>query len=178
MTATELAWAAGFFDGEGSVCTRKRGGWRELWLQVPQSGDTETLYRFQRAVGIGKVCGPWQYRPNMLPSYRFDVRGKMVEPVIKALWPYLSGPKRAQAEKAIDEYRAYLKIRNQRGPGRATLSTQQVERLRARHLEVRVGRQRVPRGWIEQEAIKLGVKYHTVAHILGGHGYGKEARSG
>ena len=48
----ELAWAAGFFDGEGSTIlttkTDKRLG--QLSLSVAQSADPETLYRFRDAV--------------------------------------------------------------------------------------------------------------------------------
>jgi hypothetical protein len=179
---TELAWAAGFFDGEGSTLTRGRGPlkgghWCEMWLTVSQSNNPETLYRFQKAVGgIGKVGGPWKYRENMLPLYRFDVRGIGVVAVIDILWPYLSSPKRLQAKKAFENYEAYLKIRGQRAPGRAKLSVKQVNDLRSQYYAIKadrlkLGHQRMPRGWIDEQASILGVRYHTVKHILCGHGY-------
>ena len=60
----ELAWAAGFWDGEG--CTSffmrrsgpKRRRYRALLMQIYQS-EQSTLERFRDAVGIGRFNGPY-----------------------------------------------------------------------------------------------------------------------
>src|SRR5213592_3408723 len=60
-----LAWAGGFFDGEGSTFARNmaaRPGYRQLNVVVPQSGGfvvPEVLARFEEAVpGLGRIGRP------------------------------------------------------------------------------------------------------------------------
>lgn len=78
---TELAWAAGFFEGEGCVSSQiKPKGWLQIQLHVVQCGNEAPflLERFKLAVeGIGSVCGPYKdvkYKPwikNKLPKDRY-----------------------------------------------------------------------------------------------------------
>lgn len=91
----QLAWAAGFFDGEGSTCSKRSTRCGEM--TVPQK-DPECLYRFQKAVGgLGAVDGP--YRAKTFPIYVWRLSKTFdVDCVLTALWPWLSGPKRRQAE--------------------------------------------------------------------------------
>lgn len=82
-----------------------------LRLQVGQSERT-TLDRFHDAVGgLGKVYGP--HDPNAYHDgfqrksrFRYQVSGSDAERVLDALWPYLSEPKRRQAETAKNALRA------------------------------------------------------------------------
>ena len=96
---TELAWAAGFFDGEGSTGAHNRA----LRLIVGQT-ETTTLERFQRAVGgLGYIrTRPPPPRAHWKQEYdwRCD-RYADSRAVLEALWPFLSRPKRAQALRAI-----------------------------------------------------------------------------
>ncbi len=82
--SAELAWAAGFFDGEGYTTTSGR------YLQVGiTQKDTRTLDRFLAAVGLGSVTHPVRiscWRANGADAYR----------VMEKLWPALSAPKREQ----------------------------------------------------------------------------------
>lgn len=94
----ELAWAAGFFDGEGSIQLR-RG--TMLQLYVGQT-DPRPLERFAAAVGAGKVRGPYgpyarNGKPNnWKPMYAWQLGGRKAESVFATLRPYLSEPKREQ----------------------------------------------------------------------------------
>ncbi len=72
-----LAWAAGFFDGEGTTIARtdkRRPGYFQLDVSVPQAGRSgipAVLTRFRRAMlGVGKIYVdrhgvykdvPWSY---------------------------------------------------------------------------------------------------------------------
>jgi hypothetical protein len=113
---TELAWAAGFFDGEGSVSRmypsrNKRNKKGEQYpsgekgymqIQVAQREDNaEVLHRFAAAVGVGSVRGPYgPYKGasiNAKPYYLFGVYTKTAEAVLDAIWPWLSSRKRADA---------------------------------------------------------------------------------
>ena len=108
LSMTDIVWAAGFFDGEGStvahVVDRVRGYLR-LDVTVPQHGGAlvpAVLTRFQAAVlGLGRIVGP-----DDLGRYRWESRSfGEGQATIALLWRYLGQVKRAQATKAI---RAYL----------------------------------------------------------------------
>ena len=52
---TELAWAAGLFEGEGSFSRSAKGRVRASLKMVEES----SVRRFHDAVGVGKVYGPY-----------------------------------------------------------------------------------------------------------------------
>jgi hypothetical protein len=57
----KLAWAAGFFDGEGHASISRKGNGAKFYLAVSQT-DLKILERFQDAVGgIGHINGPHNY---------------------------------------------------------------------------------------------------------------------
>lgn len=89
----EIAWAAGFFDGEGSVYFTGK----YLVLAITQA-DRRPLDRFRAAVDLGTVNGP--YRTEKSPYFTYSAGVYGVQPVIEKLWPLLSEPKREQIAKA------------------------------------------------------------------------------
>ena len=104
LDRAELAWAAGFFDGEGSTIARafgRRPGYFQLNVTVPQAGHRgipEVLERFQTAMlGMGNISGPDRKGGYML---RFNARQEATL-VLQLLWPHLGEVKRAQAARAI-----------------------------------------------------------------------------
>lgn len=109
---TELAWAAGFFDGEGCVTNRPTARDRcpVPKIQVGQSDDEgvpETLVRFERAVGVPcRIYGPFK-QAGRRDKYTLSI-GKWadVQTARGRLWPYLSGPKRRAFEVAFMAYEA------------------------------------------------------------------------
>lgn len=89
MDRFELAWAAGFFDGEG--CIRLARGYPNLHLGQT---DRRPLDRFRAAVGGGNVTGPYDKR-NSRPMFQWTCYTREeVERIVNLLWPYLSEPKR------------------------------------------------------------------------------------
>lgn len=96
---TELAWAAGFFDGEGCSCVQKRAGGKRagISLQISQN-NTENLERFLAAVGQGGIRGPHISKTsNSKPSWRWGCYSKSgTHAVMKQLWPYLGIHKKKQ----------------------------------------------------------------------------------
>src|SRR2546425_2972485 len=110
---TERAWAAGFFDGEGSVGV---GGTahRQPSMEIPQSsasGVPDSLVRFQVETGSGSITGPHLPRNPWarLPSYRWELGGhRKVEMVAGLLWPWLGSVKRLQIEWALSLVHAGL----------------------------------------------------------------------
>jgi len=109
----ELAWAAGFFDGEGHIAY-KRGArnndpqryiWKNIILEIAQK-DRFVLDRFQKAVNCGAVYGPYRNGANDknkgFYSYRYVASSfYKIRDAVNLMWPWLSPLKRIQAEEAI-----------------------------------------------------------------------------
>jgi hypothetical protein len=115
--AREMAWAAGLFDGEGSVSvsgTGTRPSYPQPSMEVPQSGGLgipDSLARLREALGCGSITGPHPPRSpwGKLPSYRWELGGhRNVETVSGMLWPWLGSVKRLQIEWALSVVHAGL----------------------------------------------------------------------
>jgi hypothetical protein len=112
----ELSWAAGFFDAEGHVRMSKRSTYRTKAgvhrtynhnvapvIQIAQN-DRSVLVRFQKAVGRGKISGPFQYNPRWSPHWRLSMSNEAdVAETMRMLMPYLSGPKKRQWKAVLAE---------------------------------------------------------------------------
>lgn len=109
----DLAWCAGFIDGEGCfsvLMNRNTTGNKpaRVGLSVQQVAR-EPLDRLQGVLG-GKVRGPYQHRTGIgrKPYFRYDLRWGILQDVIEELWPYLSKPKRMQYNLAVDRVNSSL----------------------------------------------------------------------
>lgn len=111
MNAIELAWAAGFFDGEGNFRwnqgaprpnrTRTYGTLRAQLAQI----DRRVLDRFCGAVGVGKVRGPYLKKGRGNPDYFvYSASGREAVHVFNVLEPYLSPIKQAQWHEAYVKF--------------------------------------------------------------------------
>lgn len=102
-----LAWAAGFFDGEGStIVHQSRPGYLRLTVSVAQLGGTEppeVLLRFKSAMlELGRIEpqnheGMWTWRSGSAEE---------AQAAIALLWPQLGTVKRDQAAFAVRRFRA------------------------------------------------------------------------
>jgi hypothetical protein len=99
----ELAWAAGLFDGEGSVGTYGKSGRSYFHLRVSiGQQDRRVLDRFVSVVGLGKTYGPYS-TPHGKERWEYQIAGGTAREVMDLIWPWLSEPKRLQAERAYQE---------------------------------------------------------------------------
>jgi len=100
----DLAWAAGFFDGEGSVSVhrdRRPGRAVVVHLDIEQV-DPRPLVRFRAAVGRpGAITLRPARAPNRRAIHRVYMGHSEAIATLQALWPYLSEPKREQAERVL-----------------------------------------------------------------------------
>lgn len=98
------AWAAGFWDGEGSVgCyyRRDRPSWR-IACGISQR-DARVLRRFCKIVGVGRVGGPYIVRDKpMFAWYARNYEDALA--VFTRLRPYLDKIKMKQFEQALKKY--------------------------------------------------------------------------
>jgi len=108
MKQTELAWAAGFFDGEGSVFCYDHNTRGYLYptvaIRIGQSGSKEVLVRFNKAVkNLGRIHGPYAHsQPGRKKVYALQVnRYDDILQIAECLWPYLSSVKKKQFNKAF-----------------------------------------------------------------------------
>src|SRR2546430_3592500 len=104
----ELAWAGGFFDGEGSTCLDKHRTHANYFvpvLYVPQSADVGTapeLLRLKAAIGLGTISGVRRPKPPGRPYRRWRVfTPAKVELALHLLWPFIGSVKRAQAGRVM-----------------------------------------------------------------------------
>ena len=99
----QLAWAAGFYCGEGSASPiKQRGKVSGVRVTIGQK-NREVLDWFAAAVGTGKVNGP--YGPysgnNGCPMFFYQAHGRdSVRKIRDLLWPWLSTEKREQFDRA------------------------------------------------------------------------------
>lgn len=115
----ELAWAAGFFDGEGNVSYLvKRKSEPKLTLTVVQVGTT-CLKRFRQAVGSKREF----YNYNPTGPYaghiqqRFTLQNfEEIQITMIRLWPYLSRPKKDQYIEKVREYLLQVKEKKKINP--------------------------------------------------------------
>lgn len=112
---TELAWAAGFFDGEGCVYARKVAdrSWRRPGITIVQA-DVRSLERFCDAVGLDRryLIGPKpQPGAGNKPIYEIRVNKlSVVVSILEAIGPYLSGPKTEQAAQVMAKHEEGLRV--------------------------------------------------------------------
>ncbi len=106
MDEHELAWAAGFFDGDGwaSLVRSGRGRRRRPMAQINQAGPDgvpAVLIRFRDAVGVGRVAGP-KVENGLRDLYWWVASSQGdVARTGRLIGPWLSPEKRGQFRAAV-----------------------------------------------------------------------------
>lgn len=102
-----LAWAAGFFDGEGHAGTVTPHTAPRFSLAITQY-ERSTLERFQSAVmGRGRIYTATLLQPNGRVRSQWSAQGfEEAQAVAALLWNWLSAPKRQQIADSLVEYHA------------------------------------------------------------------------
>lgn len=107
MDRTELAWAAGFWDGEGwtNRVRSGRGDALRPMAQINQSdqdGVPDVLLRFQHVVGCGRIAGP-EINARREPLYQWVASSEGdVRRVATKIGGRVGDVKRKQFESALD----------------------------------------------------------------------------
>jgi hypothetical protein len=97
----DLAWAAGFFDGEGWA-NRKERGVQSRINQAGLDGMPEVLVKFQRIVGVGRLKGP-VLEEGKQPLYYWEATSRPdIAKVADLVGPWLCPVKRAEFERTLD----------------------------------------------------------------------------
>ena len=115
MNREELAWAGGFFSGEGCTILAhyKPGGHNKKPYPSMHINHTtvEELKRFNAALGNrGRIIGPYKPASKLSKKLRYDINlygYAKVRDTTMELWDFLSTAKREQACKVLDAYQEY-----------------------------------------------------------------------
>ncbi len=108
-SATDIAWAAGLFEGEGCF-TQGHGNdatRTHLFRIIVVSTDLDVLERFKRVLGVGRISPvKHRLRPHHKQQWRYDL-GASVEVLrcVELLYPYLGIRRRARADELASELR-------------------------------------------------------------------------
>jgi hypothetical protein len=96
----DLAWAAGFFDGEGWANRQRRGAQSRI-NQAGLDGIPEVLTKFRRILGVGRIHGP-VIVDGKQPLYYWEAtsRPDLVR-IVERIGPWLCPVKRAQFERTL-----------------------------------------------------------------------------
>jgi len=99
MDLYEIAWAGGFFSGEGGIWFNQVRQYRYIRASVSQSGagfaKPSSLKRFVAAVGFGRVVRD-HTEDGHKPQWYVQYGGRRAHTLVTLLWPYLSEEKQEQ----------------------------------------------------------------------------------
>lgn len=96
MTAADLAWVAGVFEGEGSISFVGKQG---VTVKVSMT-DEDVIRRLHAITGVGQVGGP--YAGTNKPRYAWYVGNKhQVRSLLLALRPWLGERRGQRADEAL-----------------------------------------------------------------------------
>ena len=112
LNKQDLAWAAGFYDGEGNTRPTLRKAKSKyqtpkVLVQATTSQvELDPIQKFVDAVQVGKLYGPYVRKgPNQRPIYRYCANSfESVQQLACLLWPYLCSPKKSQFRVTLIEY--------------------------------------------------------------------------
>ena len=133
MDREDLAWAAGFFDGEGCFSSP-----RTTRFPIITQSELDPLERFRRAVGTGKIYAPYRYdqsdRWTGKPQYKYQATGlQAVQAIAEMLWFKLAAAKRDQAYTVLALARTcrkgHPKVRGHKACGQCTAEYWAARRL-------------------------------------------------
>jgi LAGLIDADG endonuclease len=105
LSDTDLAYLAGFFDGEGSIYIRKNyspnhpNPYYDIHIDCTNT-DKETLVWIQQTTGIGKLRDRPKQKPNK-DAYEWYLATSQMKEFLKAILPFLK-IKKVRAEITLE----------------------------------------------------------------------------
>lgn len=99
-TRENLAWCAGWLEGEGCFRFYERDGVKS-GLVTASSTDRDSIERLVDILRCGNICGPYQKEPRHKPLYRYQLqRARDVYAVCAALYGWM-GKRRRREIRAV-----------------------------------------------------------------------------
>lgn len=105
-TTTDVAWAAGLFEGEGTIYlarSTRRNERPRLALSL-SSTDKDVVEKFRSIFGVGTLTGPYMQKKSTKPCWLWRVRKEEdCDSMIEALYPYLGTRRRMTIDSLLAE---------------------------------------------------------------------------
>jgi hypothetical protein len=101
----QVAWAAGFFEGEGCITHKNKKKDRQV-ISLNNT-DKDVIERFISIVNYGNLRGPYKsngtkHKPTHKPYWMWEVAKKSeVKRILEMFLPYLGKRRRQRAEQAL-----------------------------------------------------------------------------
>lgn len=111
----ELAWAGGFFDGEGSTvcCINNSNPYSRMQVTLGQKDYKNkiapTLIKFQKILGVGKIYQKRKIGKEINMHQFYTCKFKDVQKCIKLLWNYISIEKKNQIKLCAKRLKQFTK---------------------------------------------------------------------
>jgi hypothetical protein len=140
----EIAWAAGFFDGEGSVRTTANAGTARQPVArcTITNTDPRPVTKFHDMFGGCVYVRENKLRPRWRRSFEWTVQGAELDAFVRQILPY-SVTKREQLELLVE----FRKLMPGRGYRKITSSERWSERKRLSKLSMQISELK----WVEAE---------------------------
>ena len=101
LTASDLAWAAGLFVGEGYCGNWQRGDYGNVAISIRML-DERSVTRFALMFDRRVRSWPLHYDRTRL-GYQVDAIGKTAEAILARLWPFIEGTDKGDQVKRVCE---------------------------------------------------------------------------
>lgn len=98
MSAIELAWAAGLFEGEG--CLSASVNQPHHPIITVTSTDHDVLERFRRAVGVGTIRSK-EVEPHWKPAWVWTATGSAAATIMREFAPHFCSRRAARAAELL-----------------------------------------------------------------------------
>lgn len=102
MTKLEIAWFAGFFDGEGTILNTKRSTGGESWRIAITNTNRDLLGRVLRYAGTGAIHQQRAATERHSQCWIWECYALNAKNILDQILPWLI-EKRPRAEEAIDK---------------------------------------------------------------------------
>ena len=122
MDREALAWAAGFYEGEGSICTlhKDRGPGGTAALMSVVQADRPLLERFRDVLGgvggiyLQRTASPHAGRYGHKEMWGWQAsKFESVQAVVAMLWPWLGDRRKADIKRVLTTVHGNLLVRRQ-----------------------------------------------------------------
>jgi len=111
ILATEAAWLAGFFEGEGSTGIYNK----QPRLSIGQHlRSVDTLERVLEITGVGAIYGPYRQETTPVCFYQLNTANEVYK-FIKVIYPYLLDRRKQQCDvvlECIEQMNVFKKEQN------------------------------------------------------------------
>jgi hypothetical protein len=106
MSVADAAWLAGFFDGEGSICSSMAGRNRKhpTWILAIPNTHLASLDHCVAITGAGKIYKKYAATPKWSAQWTWQVqRQRNIASILEQIRPYLV-TKRGKADEFLSQW--------------------------------------------------------------------------